>query len=341
MAREVAIRGLWIFVNSVRCAHACRYCSVGRKTHAGISFDCFAKTVERFEAWSRASGPTGFDIGYGIGHCYEYEASTLGALFALRDRFAARPTDRSVSLGGLRLRDDRAMRAWLEERRDLAGIDRVHASLAGCDTVHDRWNGRRGDFAFQLGALRQAADLGLRLTERIFVTKSTLPALDELGAALDGLPSDSDRQYSLFFYRGLATRHENERLCEADRKMLAAPIRAEADAHWHSEREWLDRARTENDGPDAIHLKLILADDNIDWVATASCDEIIGKLTDRAHAAYAALPSRQELREQWADETGTLLYGTKADVESRCLDRYLAHHPVTFERQLTHLWRDF
>ncbi len=343
MVRRIRAKGIWIFANNTSCAHACAYCSTGKKRFENISFSQLAAVVERFEDWRQRQGMPDFEISFGIAHSYNYDVKTLSGLLALRDRINGKPCDRSLSLGGLHFRPEAEMRDWLQERRDLAGIDRVHASVAGHGARHDRWNGRRGDFDFLMRTMRSAADLGLQLTQRLFVVKSTLPLLDELIERLDDLPGYAERQFSLFYYRGFATKLEGERITEEIRGRLPSCVLPTGNSGevWRSEREWIDIMREEDDPPTAPCLKLFLTDDNIAQIESSSCDAIFAELLRRTQEAYHAIPSRTELYESHADRSNTLLYSERSEVEAIWLDRHLAKHPVCFERNLTHLWRDF
>jgi len=67
--------------------------------------------------------------------------------------------------------------AWLEERK-VAGIIGFHTSLAGHGEIHDRWNGRAGDFDYQTSILRLAGERGMTRQEKLFLAQNTLPIFD-------------------------------------------------------------------------------------------------------------------------------------------------------------------
>jgi hypothetical protein len=81
-----------------------------------------------------------------------------------------------------------------------AGITGFHASLAGHGEIHDRWNGRAGDFDYQTSILRLAGERGMVRQEKLFLTQNTLPIFDRLLDILDGIPGKiSRRTVSPFF----------------------------------------------------------------------------------------------------------------------------------------------
>jgi hypothetical protein len=113
--------------------------------------------------------------------------------------------------------------AWLEERK-VAGIIGFHTSLAGHGEIHDRWNGRAGDFDYQTSILRLAGERGMTRQEKLFLAQNTLPIFDCLLDILDDIQGEiSSRTASPFFYAGLATRYETQRLTEDDRDRLPEP----------------------------------------------------------------------------------------------------------------------
>ena len=79
--------------------------------------------------------------------------------------------------------------------------------------------------------------------ERLFLTQNTLPIFDRLLDVLDGIPGEvRSRVASPFFYAGLVTRYESERLTEEDRDNLPERINELRPArfdNWLSQREWI------------------------------------------------------------------------------------------------------
>ncbi len=210
--RSIAVTGLEIYLKSTLCAHSCRYCLIGRKSIQHLAFPRFAALVGRFLDWRQAVGRTDLKLFLGIDHSFEFEVATLKELFDLQQQAGWSDSVRGIRLGGLKWRSESEMHDWLQARRDVAGIRSVHASLAGYGAVHDKWNGRKGDFEFLYNTMVAAADLGLRIAQRLFVVQSTLPHLDRLVERLDAIPGTAQRYLCSFFYRGLASRLESEQI---------------------------------------------------------------------------------------------------------------------------------
>ena len=88
------------------------------------------------------------------------------------------------------MRDPDALKTWMDERQ-AAGIVGFHTSLAGCGKIHDRWNGRAGDFDYQISILKMAAERGMVRQERLFMTQNTLPLFDQLLDIMEGIPGEA------------------------------------------------------------------------------------------------------------------------------------------------------
>lgn len=143
-----------------------------------------------------------------------------------------------------------------------------------------------------------------------------------------------------FFYRGIALRHERERISKRDLDGLAPPIQdlMDLDDHrWRSEADWVSTARSAPHGAEPVSLHLELTERNIDAIERSSCDELLERLILQTQKAYDAIPDRDELLERWSDNTNTHIYPYPQDAERLWLDRYLRENPTKFERHLTHL----
>jgi hypothetical protein len=104
--------------------------------------------------------------------------------------------------------------------------------------------------------------------EKLFPTTNTLPLFERLLAVLDALPGElHSRGTSPFFYAGLASRYEDERLTEDDRDGLSERInelRAGKFANWPSEREWIPVMLDTTDKPRRLQRKLDVDEASID-----------------------------------------------------------------------------
>jgi hypothetical protein len=201
-----------------------------------------------------------------------------------------------------------------------------HTSLAGCGETHDRWNGRAGDFDFQMSILRLAGERGMVRQERLFLTQNTLPIFDRLLDILDHLPGElRSRVASPFFYAGLAARYEDERLTEEDRDNLPERINQLRPArfdNWRSEREWIPVMLETANQPRKLLLKLDVDETNIDHLENTSCEEIFAERERQYQDSYRKIPALDELCAHYGDRTNRKIYMMSRDVEGRWLEMH-------------------
>jgi hypothetical protein len=319
MPRQIVGKGLRFSLRHAPCAHICRYCLISEsRKRSGLPFARFERLVHRFHDWKQASGRDDFSIGIFVGPSFDYDLETLKGVARLHARRGAK--FQTLNLGGLRRRDGEVLETWLEERR-AAGIVGFHTSLAGCGETHDRWNGRAGDFDYQMTILRLGGERGMGRSERLFLTRNTLPLFERLLDILDALPGElRSRVASPFFYAGLANRYEDERITEDIRDNLSERInqlRPGRFDKWLSEREWIPIMLETAGQPRKLILKLDVDETNIDRLESASCEEIFSQRERDYQQSYQRIPALDELCARYGDPTNRRVYMMSRDVEGR------------------------
>jgi hypothetical protein len=327
VSREIVGKGLRFSLRHAPCAHICRYCLISEsRKRSVLPFSRFEQLVHRFHDWRQSKRPD-LEIGIFVGPSFDYDLEILQGIARLRERRGAK--FRILNLGGLRIRRGDELTTWLAERQD-AGIVGLHTSLAGLGAIHDRWNGRAGDFDYQLSVLRLGGERGMMRQEKLFLTKNTLPLFDRLLDLLNSIPGKlQSRSATPFFYAGLATRYEDERLTEDDRDNLPAPInelRSGRFGKWLSEREWIPIMRETAAQPRRLLLKLDVDESNIERLETMSCEDIFVQREREYQQSYRAIPELDELCERYGDPENRRIYMMSRDVEGRWLD---LHHRET------------
>ncbi len=322
MPRPIEPRGLIFSLRHTPCAHICRYCLVS-ETRKGskLPFQRFEQLVHRFYDW-RDSGGTDIVVRTFIGPSFDYDIDTLEGVRRLRAR-RGNPFE-ILNLGGLRIREPEALKIWLDERQ-AAGIVGFHTSLAGCGKVHDRWNGRQGDFDYQISILRMAAERGMVRQERLFLTMNTLPVFDQLLDIMESIPGEPRRTVTPYFYAGLARRYEDERITEDVRETLPERIknlRRGRFNEWRSEREWIPTLMETAGQPRKIAMKLDVHEGNIDELERSSCEEILAKQDRLYREDYGRMPSFEELCARYGDPDGRKIYMQARDLEGKWMDMH-------------------
>jgi hypothetical protein len=324
MPRAIVGKGLRFSLRHAPCAHICRYCLISEsRKRSPLPFSRFEQLVHRFFDWKEADHRNDLEIGTFVGPSFDYDIETLKGVARLRARRGGR--FQILNLGGIRIRRGDALAAWVEERQ-AAGIVGFHASLAGCGEIHDRWNGRAGDFDYQTSILRLGGERGMVRHEKLFLTQNTLPIFDRLLDILDGVPGEvRNRNVSLFFYAGLAHRHESERITEDIRDALPERInrlRGGKFQDWRSEREWIPIMRESASQPRRLVLKLDVDESNVDHLEQSPCEQIFAERERLYQAEYRPVPSLDELCSRYGDTTSRKVYMMSRDVEGRWMQMH-------------------
>jgi hypothetical protein len=321
MPREIIARGLELSLRHAPCAHICRYCLISEtRKGSALAFARFERLAHRFFDW-KSSGHEHIDVRFFVGPSHDYDIETLKGIGRLRARRGS--TFQMLNLGGLRVRGKEALNAWLDERQ-AAGILGFHTSLAGCDHIHDRWNGRAGDFDYQTLILRMAGERGMARRERLFLTRNTLPVFDRLLDILDGIPGEvRDRYVCLFFYAGLGVRYEDERITEDIRDNLperVKELRFFRRQDWRTERDWIPLVKETAALPRKLVMKLDVNESNIERLENWSCDDIFAELERTYRDDYRRVPGLDELCDKYGDPSGRKIYMLSRDLEQKWLD---------------------
>jgi len=287
-----------------------------------LPFSRFERLVHRFYDW-KISNQIDISIRTFVGPSFDYDIDTLKGVGRLRARRGG--TFDILNLGGLRIRDVEALKTWMDERQ-AAGIVGFHTSLAGCDSTHDRWNGRPGDFDYQISILRMAGERGMVRQERLFLTQNTLPLFDRLLDIMDGIPGEiRSRIVTPFFYAGLARRYEDERITEEIRDMLPeriASLRRGRFQDWRTEREWIPLLMETADKPRMMAIKLDVHEGNIDQLENSSCEETFARQERLYRDDYRRMPSFEELCARYGDPAGNKVYILLPDVAQKWMDMH-------------------
>jgi hypothetical protein len=321
--REIEVRGLTLSLRHAPCAHICRYCLISeRRKGSALPFSRFERLVHRFFDW-KISSQRDIDIRTFVGPSFDYDVETVKGVGRLRARRGG--TFEILNLGGLRIRDADALKAWMDERQ-AAGIVGFHTSLAGCDKTHDRWNGRAGDFAYQTLILRMAGERGMVRHERLFLAKNTLPLFDRLLDIMEAIPGQvRNRFVTPFFYAGLAKRYEDERLTEEIRDTLPeriAKLRRGRFQEWRSEREWIPLLMETASQPRKLAMKLDVNETNIEQLENTSCEAIFSEREQIYREDYRRMPSLEVLCAQYGDPNGRKVYMLPRDLEQKWMDMH-------------------
>lgn len=143
---------------------------------------------------------------------------------------------------------------------------------------------------------------------------------------LDGIPGKVRNRYvTLFFYAGLATRYESERITEDIRDALPeriAQLRRGRFQDWRSEREWIPLMMEGAGQPRRMVMKLDVSEANIERLESASCEAIFAERENAYREDYRRMPGLDELCARYGDPRGRKVYMISRDLEQRWMDMH-------------------
>lgn len=324
-----------IAYNQVCCNH-CRFCSVGKKRFDDISFSQFVKVMERFLEWKERGGRIPV-FAPAIQHTHallSYEQSQKFLELCARGNCTPLP----LQMNGCIFMPQDDMYSLLERHR-RAGYDRLSLTFCGNRSVHDLWAGRRGEFDFLLKIARITAQLGYHRQEQIFLSKSSIPVLDELLDQLDELPGEHTRSIYPFNYIGFAQKLENERINSDD--LLSVPDKAKPyielidgihNEPYRSESEWIDwvKKNYDNDAPRDRFLGITLSEESLPQLLSEDCDKIYDDYYTRFNNVYQQIPEITELADRFGDHDNDKLYALY-ELERKWVEAYVTKHLADFE----------
>lgn len=340
MKAPLNIAGIVIIAYNQMCCNHCRFCSVGQKRFDDISFDQFTAVMEHFIEWKEREGRIKV-FAPAIQHTHvflTYEQSQKFRELCAQGDCAPLP----LQMNGCIFMPQDDMRRLLEGHR-RAGYDRLSLTFCGNQPVHDLWAGRRGEFAFLLKIAKIAAELGYQRQEQIFLSKSSIPVLDELIEELDKLPGEYTRSIYPFNYIGFAQKLENERITRQDLPAVSAKaepylelIDGMYDMPYQSEAEWIEwvAQNYDNEAPRNKHyLRIRLDEESLPRLLSEDCNKIYEDYYKRFAHVYEQIPEITVLAKRYGDRANDRLYALY-ELERKWIEAYVAEN-------LPHLEADY
>ena len=155
----------------VPCGCHCRYCLLSWDGHCpGAAWERSAALARRMAEWLRKERPElrfHFSFGYSMEHPQLPEAlDLLRALDSVQAEY--------LQCDGLRIRDARETVAFVEMLREH-GVRALNFTYYGAEDYHDRFAGRKGDFAWMQRLRAAARAAGLETSVGVPLTRENAP----------------------------------------------------------------------------------------------------------------------------------------------------------------------
>lgn len=282
----------------VPCASHCRYCLLcwdGRPV--GAPWEQSAAFAKTFAAWMRTHRQE-VSFKFAFGYSMEHPALREAIRFL---REIGSPQAKYLQCDGMRMRDEAECADLMRMLRD-EGVEHVNFTVYGAEAYHNRFAGRKGDFALIRRMLRAAADAGLETSAGIPLTQENAADIDDLTQTLEAgrifllIPHEEGRGVSLDAVR--MTERDLKKLSEKSRRLLNPEI-------FRTEREWLAGAYREET---KRTLLISLRTDNAERYAKMDFSAILNEVEALDDAYYAAFPPFFELAARYGDPNGERMY---------------------------------
>ena len=314
----------------VPCYNRCRYCLLRWDGHCvGADYERSQTYAGRFFDWIRKERPEiqfHFSFGYSMDHPRLPEA--LGFMRRIGSVFAE-----MLQMDGVGFRDEPVLAAWLGEIRQ-AGVKHLNFTFYGLEAYHDRFAGRRGDFAYMVRMIDCALKIGFEISAGIPLTHENA---EEAAALVDLLREHGMENIRCFVphAEGRGASLEAVRFSQRDYEGLPEDVRRLINARvYMSEAVWLKKGFAPMD---KRMLLISLTPENIGRLEGQGFAETMAEVEALDEAYYGAMPDMEELAALYGDPQNDRWYSQR-DLLLQYQRRYIAEkglrlYDVTDERQ--------
>lgn len=304
----------------VPCYNRCKYCLLSWDGKClGIEYARSAEYARNFYKWLKNAHPE-ISFVYYFGYSMEHPDLPEAIKFMQETNS---PGGEFLQFDGMKMRSRAELHELLESIKE-AGIKLLHFTFYGTREYHDRFAGRKGDFALMMNSLEIALEKGLHAEVGIPITKENIDQTDSL---LEILPADKIRIF-------LFTPHSGGRgIALLDSKITADDYeRLSPAAKHHFNRnnnqtpsEWLsaDLPTVEN-----RVLTLSLLPSNIEHWEQLSFEDTLIALEKMDEDYFGIVPDFRTLLTMYADANDRKLYSRK-DLYLLYRKRYIAENNLT------------
>ncbi len=229
------------------CRCRCKHCKGRGGGGAGerlslpenvVPYPVAKDVVQRLWDWKLDNGYKNIMITFGAADCEDFEGNFdmmryVGNLYA---RYGG-------SFNGIRMRTPDEVDEFFR-RVSESGYRTCYTTFYGTREFHDDFAGRKGDYDLMISAVRAIAKYGMQNYHVLFVSRSTLPYLDEISATLEAIPGDKVLSYRPILNKSDVLTPESERLHKAEFLALPEKYRQSDMYRLKTRAEWLEHIRS-------------------------------------------------------------------------------------------------
>ncbi len=286
----------------VPCANRCRYCLLswdGRPR--GADYERSRKYAEGFYYWLKENQP---EIAFQFYHGYAMEHPKLTEAIDFCRQIGSAGGE-FLQLDGLEFRSEEGIRDYLFAVQ-AHGIRAIDLTFYGTEKYHDRFAGRRGDFAYMMQILHRAIHTGIKVHISIPLTNENAGQMEELMDIFEPLPLESLRIF-VPHSEGRGANLENIRLTGPVLDGLSCRVRSHINlTRYKTEGRWL--ADKDFKPTEKRMLGICLTPNNIELFERMSYESAISYMEKLDDDYYAVAPALEKLAAELGNPTGEKVY---------------------------------
>ncbi len=229
------------------CQCACKHCKGRGGGGAGeklstqqdiVPYSVAKDVVMRIWDWKQTHNYKNMMITFGAADCEDFEGNfdmmhLVGNLYA---RYGA-------SFNGMRMRTPEELDEFFRKVSE-AGYKTCYTTFYGTRDFHDWFAGRKGDYSLMINSVKAIAKHHMQNVHVLFVSRSTLPYLDEITEILESLPGEKQLTYRPILNKSDVLTPESERLHKAEFYALPEKYRCSDMYRLKTRAEWLEHIRS-------------------------------------------------------------------------------------------------
>lgn len=303
----------------VPCENRCRYCLLSWDGKLlGADYERSRAYAQRFYDWIRKNRPDlsfAFYFGYAMEH-----PDLMNAIDFARE--IGSPGGKFLQFDGMKFRSSQEIRKLLRDIQSH-GVELIDLTFYGTQQYHDKFAGRKGDFAYMMEILRQANGIGLPVNVGVALTHENVEQADELIQELEAYALNR-----VFFFvphaEGRGASLNPVRFCKIDFDILSDRVKS----CFNSERFKTEGSWIRNGVFSVLEKRVLtvsLTPENIDFFETKKFEDTISLLEKMDDDYYRAIPAIEELAKIYGDPDGEEYYSER-DLCLRYQRRYIAEH---------------
>ena len=301
------------------CHCGCRHCLLNSQHRAtGVAYQTGEAFARKFFHWMKENYPEQIGMYY-VGYCMDFPELPQYIKY-----FKEQTGMDHLMFDGMSIRTPEETEELLLNIRD-AGIRELHFTFYGTETYHDRFAGRKGDFAYMMQVARLAQAMELKVTGGIMLTRENKDQMEDLFAQLRD-SGVQDLAVILPHAKGRGEAMSHLHLREEDLQDLPKYIQDMLPANrYRTEKQWIQ----EGNFPKATgrHVTLALTPENIDRLEAMDPGEIIRELEAMDDCFHSHFPEISTLAAEYGQPENTQLFRYR-DLVLQWQKRYMKDHPI-------------